>query len=389
MRANRRLQLVATAETAELWIYDEIGDDGWGGGITAKDIVNQLEKMTDIQTIKVYINSPGGSVFDALAIYNVLNRKKVKCAIYIDGVALSAASVVAMAGDEIHMAENALLMIHDPIGLSWGNADDMRSLAALLDKAAETLVTTYASRTGQSEAQIREWMKAETWFDAEEALDAGFVTEIVEAKKVAACGDLSKFKNVPTTLLARLGTGTAPAETVAAETSEGEVTMTEDEKKKLAADAKAEGAKAESDRMAELHAAFPNDLPFAVAQFQAGASLIEAKAAYADVLAERNAKLTEDLKEAKKMPPGRVASGCATLGNGGGKPENANDYGDPVALVAERIQSLMARGTSRQDAMRTVFKADRELHEAYMRATNAHKGADVSAMIDKRFAAVA
>ncbi len=186
--------------TVELTIYDVIGRDAWTGeGVTAKQIADAIggENKT-VRKIIVNINSPGGSVFEAIAIHNALKRHKGKVTVNIDGAALSAASIVVMAGDRINIAENGLMMIHDPVGALAGTADEIRKMANLLDKSKETLVTTYASRTDLDRAAIAEMMTAETWFSADEALAAGFADKITPAKTVSNLADgLAGMRGLP------------------------------------------------------------------------------------------------------------------------------------------------------------------------------------------------
>jgi len=185
------------AGEAEILIYDEI-DPFWGTG--AKDFAEGLKALGAVTTIHVRINSPGGDVFDGVAIYNQLAQHSAKVIIHVDGLAASIASVIAMAGDEIHLAENALMMIHDPWSFTGGTAADLRAMADLLDTVATTIVTTYAARTGRDAEDIRAMMAAETWMDATEALDQGFADLITEAKRMAARFDPQAFgfKNTPT-----------------------------------------------------------------------------------------------------------------------------------------------------------------------------------------------
>lgn len=189
-------------KSAEVWIYEQIGEDWWGGGVTAKDFTKEL-KALDVDSIDLHINSPGGAVFDGNAIYNALKSHRASITTYIDGLAASIASVIALAGDKVVMAENALFMIHDPWGMAMGTADDMRSTADVLDKVKGTITGVYASRTGRDEDDIAADMKAETWYSASEALAAGFVDEVGAEMKLAACFDLTAmpFKHVPETLL--------------------------------------------------------------------------------------------------------------------------------------------------------------------------------------------
>ena len=183
-------------ELAEVLIYDEIGM--WG--ITAKDFVKDLKGLGDVKQMSVRINSPGGSVFDGNAIYNAIKNHKARVTVHIDSIALSMGSVIAMAGDHIEMAENALMMIHDPSGGAWGTADNLRKHADMLDKAKATLISSYVSKTGIEAESISEMMDEETWFTSSEALEQGFVDEVTGAMEMTANFDLSKFNNVPEAL---------------------------------------------------------------------------------------------------------------------------------------------------------------------------------------------
>jgi len=178
----------ADQKTAEISIYDEIGY--WG--VTAKQFIGDL-KALDATTIKLAINSPGGAVFDALAIYNALRQHPAAVEVTIMGVAASAASVIAMAGDTIVMPENAFMMIHNPLNLAYGNADDLREMADVLDKIGASLIGIYAKRTGLPEDEIKALLDAETWLNAEEAVTKGFADELQAELKVAAAFDMERL----------------------------------------------------------------------------------------------------------------------------------------------------------------------------------------------------
>ena len=147
------------------------------------------------------INSPGGSVFDAVAIHNALSRHAGPVTVWIDGIAASAASYIAMAGDEIVMPANAFLMIHDPAGVVVGTAADMRDMAGTLDKIAGSMLRGYAARSGRPEDEIAGLMAAETWFGAAEALEAGLATRMAEPVRIAASFDIARFRNAPPELV--------------------------------------------------------------------------------------------------------------------------------------------------------------------------------------------
>lgn len=182
---------------AEVLIYDEIG----AYGVSAKGFLAEFGALPDEAPIDLRLNSPGGSVFDAVAIYNALSRHSGTVTVWIDGIAASAASYIAMAGDEIVMPENAFLMIHDPSGLVMGTAADMREMAGTLDKIAAGMTRGYAARSGKSEDEIAALMAAETWFDAADALDAGLATRLAEPVRIAAAFDIGRFRNAPPELV--------------------------------------------------------------------------------------------------------------------------------------------------------------------------------------------
>jgi ATP-dependent Clp protease, protease subunit len=187
----------ARAGGAEISIYDEIG----AYGVSAKGFLAELGALPDASPIDLRLNSPGGSVFDAVAIHNALKRHEGPVTVWIDGIAASAASYVAMAGDEIVMPENAFLMIHDPAGLVVGTAADMRAMAEALDKVKGSLLRGYAARSGKPEAEISALMAAETWFDAQDALALGLATRLAEPVRMAAAFDIARFRNAPPELI--------------------------------------------------------------------------------------------------------------------------------------------------------------------------------------------
>ena len=186
----------ASDGVAELSIYDEIGSYG----VPAKAFIEELKALGDVSDLTLRINSPGGSVFDGIAIYNALKRHSAKVTVTVDGLAASIASVILCAGDEVVMPKNALIMIHDPSAVVMGCARDMRSMAEALDKMRDGLVSAYQEKTGRDQPDIADWMAQETWFDASEAVEAGFADRIEEPVAMAATFDLSNFNRVPPAL---------------------------------------------------------------------------------------------------------------------------------------------------------------------------------------------
>ena len=140
-------------------------------------------------------------MFDAVAIYNALKRHAGPVTVWIDGIAASAASYIAMAGDEVVMPENAFLMIHDPSGLVMGTADDMRAMAEALDKIKGSLVAGYVAKSGGAEDDIAALMAKETWLDAAEAVELGFADRLAEPVRIAARFDVGRFRNAPPALV--------------------------------------------------------------------------------------------------------------------------------------------------------------------------------------------
>lgn len=189
-------EIKASTEGAEIFIYDEIGS--WG--IRAKDFVSELKAFTGLNQITVRINSPGGSVFDGTAIYNLLKNHSATIKVKIDGLAASMASVIAMAGDSIEMPENAIMMIHNPWMFAGGDAAELRKSADVLDKIKASILSAYTSKTGLSEDELSAMMDAETWLTGAEAKKLGFADDLTPAVDVAAAFDLSKFKNAPKTI---------------------------------------------------------------------------------------------------------------------------------------------------------------------------------------------
>ena len=177
----------------ELFIFDTIDD--WYG-VSAQSVVEQI-KAIDAPDINVRINSPGGMVFEGIAIYNALRLHKANVHVSIEGLAASIASVIAMAGDTITMAENAMLMIHNPYGWATGDAEAMRKTADVMDKIADSIAVSYTARTGKSLEEMKAIMTDETWYSAAEALEAGLVDQIDTPIQAAASFDLTLFKNTP------------------------------------------------------------------------------------------------------------------------------------------------------------------------------------------------
>lgn len=195
MNSWYKIQAKADGEY-EVAIYDEIGFFG----ISAKQFLDDFKKIPNEAPVILRINSPGGDVFDSLAIHNVIKRHAGEVNATVDGIAASGASLVLMAANRVTMPANSFLMIHNVAGGVYGNADDMREWADVLEKLDSGLVATYVSRTGQSAEKIREMLADETWLTAAEAQELGFADEVTDAVKLAANANSAKFKNLPEAL---------------------------------------------------------------------------------------------------------------------------------------------------------------------------------------------
>lgn len=173
----------------EVFIYDEIGYFG----VTASDFAADIRAL-DTDELTLHINSPGGDVYDGLAIYQALRTHRASVTVHVDGLAASAASFIAMAADKVVMAPRSSLMIHDAYTMTIGNAGDIRKTADLLDKASQNIAEIYAEKAGTPVDFWRDRMRDETWYDAQEAVDAGLADEVEgKAKKIDNSFDLSIF----------------------------------------------------------------------------------------------------------------------------------------------------------------------------------------------------
>lgn len=191
----------STKGSVVISIYDEIGN--WG--ISAKQFAEELQGYSNINSIELRIHSPGGDVFEGMAIYNLLAQHPAHIDGYIDGLAASMGSVIAMACDVLHIPENAMMMIHKPWGIQGGDAEDMRRYADLLDKVEESLISAYMKKSGKSEEEIKDLLTDETWFTGQEAVEAGFADQLIAPLQAAAqlqSNRLKEFKTMPETLKA-------------------------------------------------------------------------------------------------------------------------------------------------------------------------------------------
>ena len=175
----------------DIYIFDEIG----AYGLNAQSFIDEIKPYKN-SPLNIHINCVGGDVFDGMAIYNIIKKRTAKTTAYIEGIAASMGSVIALAADNVVMAENSLFMIHNAWGGAMGEAKEMKKTARLLDKISGEIADIYVKKTNLPYNKVEEMMDEETWLNAEEAYDLGFVDSISDAIKVAAKYDVSKFKNI-------------------------------------------------------------------------------------------------------------------------------------------------------------------------------------------------
>ncbi|WP_444931519.1 ClpP-like prohead protease/major capsid protein fusion protein [Microbulbifer sp. SSSA002] len=259
---------------ADIYLYDSIGY--WD--MTAKDFARDLKALGDVSKINLHINCPGGDVFDGTAIYNLLKDHKAEVETWIEGIAASMGSVIALAGDRVHIAENAYYMVHNPSAGVRGDERALEKTKSLLAKVKTTMKSLYSSRTGMSDEEISQVMDDETWYTGTEAVEAGFATDTSAAIEMAAsfsADHLNQFKNTPQVISALVMQGPTefrfpsavadnptqtqeaqamPKTTTPAATAATEVTP--EMKAQIAADAKAQFAADEKKRKDDIKAVF-------------------------------------------------------------------------------------------------------------------------------------
>ncbi|BEG88654.1 Clp protease ClpP [Phytobacter diazotrophicus] len=186
----------SAADEADIYIYDEIGF--WG--VTARQFVSDLQALGDVSHINLHINSPGGDVFEGIAIFNALKFHGAAITVHIDGIAASMASVIAMVGNPVIMPENTMMMIHKPWGFAGGDANDMRDYADLLDKMESVLIPAYAEKTGKSAEEIAAMLEDETWMNGSECVSQGFADQTTPSLQAMACIQskrIEEFEKMP------------------------------------------------------------------------------------------------------------------------------------------------------------------------------------------------
>lgn len=195
------VRINAADDAADVYIYGDIG--GWWDGIQPDDVAREIAVL-DVETLNVHVNSPGGIVFDGVAIYNAFAAHSSRVVMHVEGIAASIASVIVMAGDEIRIGESANMMIHKPWSFMIGDADDMRAEAEILDSLEQSIVDIYTARTDNDEDQVKAWLKAETWFRGQQAVDNSFADAVIpnkkKEKKAARSKLLDLYQHTPSDL---------------------------------------------------------------------------------------------------------------------------------------------------------------------------------------------
>ena len=203
----RPFNVTRNGDAASIYIYDVISAD-WG--VSALSVIDAINQAGDAKTLNIHINSPGGDVFEGRAIMAAIAAFRGKTIAKIDSLCASAATSIALACNEIEMADGAFFMIHNASGMAWGDKTALRETANVLEKIEGAIVNDYTSRTGKDEAEIRAAMQAETWFTAAEALEYGFVDRVTSAdKKAKNTWNLAAFGNAPAALLRNKSDDTA------------------------------------------------------------------------------------------------------------------------------------------------------------------------------------
>lgn len=197
-RSQTPVNMVRNESDATIYIYDVISGD-WG--VSASAVIQAIAQAGDAATINFRINSPGGEVFESRAIMNAIKRCECKTVAHIDSLCASAATSIALACNEVVMAPDAMYMIHNAQGIAWGDKDDMRETADLMEKVEVNIIEDYTTKTGKPKEEIAAMMDAETWMSADEALANGFIDKIAETKaKAKNTWNLAAYKNAPKAL---------------------------------------------------------------------------------------------------------------------------------------------------------------------------------------------
>ena len=207
-------KITAKEDSAEISIFGDIGASWWGESVTLADFKKDFDAIKDKNSIKILLNSPGGDVFDGMAIYHLISGVRQKVTVEVLGLAASIASIIALAGKDLVIGEGSFYMIHKPWAFAMGDAEDIRKTADLLDKIEEQMAAIYLQHTAMTEEELSAALEAETWYTADEAVEAGFASDTVDYGQLAASYDISKYKyaHVPTEMVENEKPSEAPAD---------------------------------------------------------------------------------------------------------------------------------------------------------------------------------
>lgn len=366
---------------ARLNIFGSIGM-GWDGtGVTTESVAKDLQAFpSDTDEIECYIASPGGEIFTALAVLNMLKRHSAKKTCYVDGLAASAASIVAMAGDKIIIGEGSMMMIHNASGLTIGTAEDHEQQAATLHKMDAEMAAIYARRSGMKKTEVEKMMNDETWLSGPEAVAAGLANECAPMKEEdkpaasAAVGALKNYhyRNCTPQIIAALqntvspsGVTDKPAPIAQAEQRKEAIIMASDTPRP-----EATPTAATFEEISNICGEGEN--AFIVAQLKAKATPEQSRSAWtAELKRQRDEALAAKAKAESEKPVAK-APGVEPLGNG--LAPTAKTGADPEQMWAEAVSAEVAKGKPKAQAIAAVVARDPELHAAYLAAYNAEHG---------------
>lgn len=355
-------KMSAAKDVGRVDIYDEIGFWGTNAAMFARQW-KEIEASS--KRIDVHISSPGGNLFDALTIYNLIQQSEKPVTIYVDGLAASSASLIAMAGKETRMAENALMMLHNPYTVTIGNKAEHESAIQVLEAATKATIVAYARKSGKTDDEIAAILDEETWYGATEAKDAGFVDKVIKAVPMAAKFDANTYGfSVPEAFQDRFEVKEPEQPAEPKEIAMSDTPKTPDAPKPAT--------------IQEIEAHCKGcDEAFVVSQLKASATVPQAQAAWTEVLAKRVADAEAKAAELEKKNTELAAKTPSAPGNdpvGDGKSGKTEPTGDVVAQFDEACAVHMKTGKSKQQAIRAVAIENKELHAAYIRAYNQNVG---------------
>ncbi|WP_158514120.1 head maturation protease, ClpP-related [Acidipropionibacterium acidipropionici] len=310
-------ELSVDKKSADLHLYGAIGQDFWGDGVDPTEFVQTVDGL-DVDELNVFVNSPGGDAFGGIAMMNALRRQKAAVNVTVDGLAASAASYVAMGGDTLTMGRNSQMMIHDASGVCVGKAADMDKMSEMLSKVSDSVAAVYAEKAGGAVSDWRDVMRAETWYTADEAVEAGLADSVDDSQTASATDqfDMHIFnfagrQNAPAPdfpgPMARVAAATSPAEPETNHEREAEMAFIDEVRARLGTpDADEAGILAALDTMSKRR-----DIPDGVVTIDQTKldELKDAAARGAEAIAAQDAERREQIVDKAisdgKIPPAR------------------------------------------------------------------------------------